>query len=104
MMAVDDEAGVVLVGEDGTAARREMAGFGAHPNAGNRGKVLGRFNTLVAAVCAGKGGELWLLTAAGKLLSVPVKWIPSGPGPSKGKTVVNLGRDRLVALAVRQDT
>jgi DNA gyrase/topoisomerase IV subunit A len=102
MMNVDDQAGVVLVGESGEAVRREMAGFGAHPNVGNRGKVMGRLNALVAAMCADKGDDLWLLTAAGKLLSVPVARVPSGPGPSKGRTVVQLDRDRLVALTVDQ--
>jgi len=102
MMTVDDKSGVVLVGERGTAARREMSGFGAHPNAGNRGKVIGRLDVLVAE-CADKGDDLWLLTAAGKLFFVPVAQVPSGPGSSKGRTVVKLGRDRLVALTVGKD-
>ncbi len=100
MLPVDDHTGVILVGENGTAVRREMRGVSAHPNAGNRGKIMARLNGLVGAACADRKDDLWLLTAAGRLLTVPGARVPSGPGPAKGRTVVQLGRDRLVALTV----
>jgi DNA gyrase/topoisomerase IV subunit A len=91
---------IVVINADGVAARREMSGFTAHPTAGNRGKIFTRIKNLIAAAPVGQGGVLWLLTASGQLLAVPVAKVPSGPGASSGKALVKLDKDRLVALAV----
>lgn len=96
---VDDETTVVLVGADGVAARREMAGFSAHPSAGHRGKILTRIEGLVAVAALEKDAVLWLLTAAGQLLAVPAAKVPCGPGASRGRALIRLNEDRLVALA-----
>jgi DNA gyrase/topoisomerase IV subunit A len=97
---VGDETTVVLIGAEGVAARREMAGFAAHPTAGNRGKIVTRIGDLIAAAAVEEDDVLWLLATTGQLLVVPAATIPSGPGASRGKRVVRLGEDRLVALAV----
>jgi DNA gyrase/topoisomerase IV subunit A len=97
---VDDKKMVVLVGAEGFAARREMAGFGAHPTAGHAGKIVTRIKDLIAVAPVEEDSILWLLTAAGQLLAVPAARAPSGPGASGGKAVAKLGKDRLVALAV----
>ena len=97
---VGDGTTVVLVGADGAAARREMAGFGAHPTAGNRGKILTRIGNLVAVAPVNWDNTLWLLTSSGELKAVAATKVPSGPGASSGKQMVRLGEDRLVALTV----
>jgi DNA gyrase subunit A len=97
----DSDETVALVGAGGVAARRKLSGFGAHPNAGIRGKIVTRIKDLVAAALVDEDGVLWLLTNRGQLLAVPAPNLPSGPGASGGKAVVKLGQEeRLVALAV----
>ena len=92
---------VALIGARGLAARREMDGFSAHPNAGIRGKIVTRVNDLVAVALVEKDDVVWLLTSAGQLLALPAARLPSGPGASSGKVVVKLGKDeRMVALAI----
>jgi hypothetical protein len=95
---VDDRSTVALVSADGTATRREMAGFGAHPTAGHRGKLLTRIENLVAAAPVQDTDTLWLLTATGQLLPVPGNEIPASPGASGGKRIAEL--DAVVAIAV----
>jgi DNA gyrase/topoisomerase IV subunit A len=94
---------VALVGANGVAARRQLAGFSAHPNAGIRGKIVSRIAGLVAVALVKEEDVLWLLTSAGKLLALPAGRLPSGPGASGGKAVVKLGKDeRVVGLVVSQ--
>lgn len=97
---VNDESTVALVGMNGIIARRELAGFGAHSTAGNRGKLLSRMGEVVAVEPVGVDDVLWLLTASGQLHAIPASRVPSGPGASSGKAMIRLGKDRLVALAV----
>ena len=97
---VDDETTVALVSAEGVATRRDMSGFGAHPTAGNRGKIVTRIGEVMAVAPVDADGVLWLLTAGGQLLALPAAKIPSVPGASRGKAVVKLNEDRLVALAV----
>jgi DNA gyrase/topoisomerase IV subunit A len=99
-VVVNDETTVALLGVEGVAARREMAGFGAHATAGNRGKLLTRMGELVAVERVSTDDVLWLLTVSGQLHAIPAARVPSGPGASSGKAVMRLGKDRLVALAV----
>jgi DNA gyrase/topoisomerase IV subunit A len=99
---VQDDIIVLLMNAHGRAARREMAGFGAHPTAGNRGKILTRIEDLVALALVGQDDRLWLLTAAGQLRMVPAAKVSSGPGASGGRSVVALEKDRLVSLAVER--
>jgi DNA gyrase/topoisomerase IV subunit A len=99
----DSEEVVALVGANGVAARRQLAGFSAHPNAGIRGKIVCRIDGLVAAARVQEEDVLWLLTSAGKLLVLPAGELPSGPGASGGKAVLELGKDeRVVGLVVGQ--
>ena len=97
---VDASSTLALVGADGVSTRREVAGFGAHPSAGNRGKILTRIKELVAVGPVPTDGVLWLLTAAGQLQAIPAARVPSGPGLSSGKSVAKLGKDRVVDLAL----
>jgi hypothetical protein len=97
---VDDETVVTLVGAGGMAARREMEGFTAHSTAGNPGKIVTRIENLVAVTPVNQDDVLWLLTATGQLLTVPAAKVPSGPGASRGKAMVKLDEDRLIASAV----
>jgi DNA gyrase/topoisomerase IV subunit A len=97
---VADGATLALVSADGVVARREVAGFGAHPTAGNRGRILTRIEDVAAVAPVNTQDVLWLLTAAGKLSALSAARVPSGPGASSGKSVIRLGEDRLVALAV----
>lgn len=99
---VQDGTTVLLINAHGRAARREMAGFGAHPTAGNRGKILTRIEGLVATAPVGQDDRLWLLTAAGQLRMVPAAKVSSGPGASGGRSVVALEKDRLMSLAVER--
>jgi DNA gyrase subunit A len=99
-VVVNDETTVALLGVDGAAARREMAGFGAHSTAGNRGKLLTRMGELLAVERVSVDDVLWLLTVFGQLHAIPAARVPSGPGTSSGKAMIRLGKDRLVALAV----
>ena len=99
---VNDGMTVALVGADGVVVRREMAGFAAHPMAGGRGRIVTRIEDLVAVASVAKGDVLWLLTSNGRLFAVPAGKVPSGPGVSSGKSVIELGEGRLVALAVRK--
>jgi DNA gyrase/topoisomerase IV subunit A len=103
-VVVNDMVQVALVGADGLAARREMAGFAAHPTAGHRGKTVTRIEDLLAVTRVDEDDTLWLLTAAGQMHAVPAAQVPSGPGASSGKVVVRLDEDRLVALAVNKGT
>jgi DNA gyrase/topoisomerase IV subunit A len=103
-VVVNDRVQVALVGADGLAARREMAGFAAHPTAGHRGKTVTRIEDLLAVTRVDEDDTLWLLTAAGQMHAVPAAQVPSGPGASSGKVVVRLDEDRLVALAVNKGT
>jgi DNA gyrase/topoisomerase IV subunit A len=96
---VSDGTILALVGADGVAARREIAGFGAHPTAGNRGKILTRIKELAAVGPVQADSTLWLLTAAGQLQAIPAVQVPSGPGVSSGKPVLKLGKDRVVDIA-----
>lgn len=97
----DSDETVALVGAGGVAARRQLSGFGAHPNAGIRGKIATRITDLAAVALVEDDDVLWLLTNRGQLLAVPAQNLPSGPGASGGKAVVKLGQEeRLVALAV----
>jgi DNA gyrase/topoisomerase IV subunit A len=97
---VDDETTVAILGAEGVAARRQVASFGAHATAGNRGKVLTRISDVVGVAPTAGDDTLWLLTATGKLHAIPATRVPSGTGASRGKAIVRLGEDRLVALAV----
>lgn len=97
---VDDGTTVVLLAADGTAARREISGFGAHATAGNRGKILARIGEVVAAAPVNADDVLLLLTAAGKLMALVAARVPSGPGASSGKSTLESGDDRVVALSV----
>jgi len=97
---LEETATVVIVGVDGTASRREMAGFGAHATAGNRGRILTRMADVVAVAAVQAEAVLWLLTANGELRPIPAAQVPSGPGVSSGKQLMKLGEDRVVALAV----
>jgi len=97
---VSDEMGLALVGTGGAAARRDMEGFGAHPTAGNRGKILTRIGDLVGAAPVNSKDVLWLLTNAGALLTIPTSSVPTGPGASSGREVVRLEEDLIVAVAV----
>jgi DNA gyrase/topoisomerase IV subunit A len=103
-VVVNDRVQVALVGADGLAARREMAGFAAHPTAGHRGKTVTRIEDLLAVTRVDEDDTLWLLTAAGQMHAVPAAQVPSGPGASSGKVVLRLDEDRLVALAVNKGT
>jgi DNA gyrase/topoisomerase IV subunit A len=96
---VSDETTLLLVGGDGVAARREMVGFGAHSTAGNRGKILTRIENVAAVAPVGPNDELWLLTAEGRMELMLAGQVPSGPGASNGKRMLNLGEDRVVAMA-----
>jgi DNA gyrase/topoisomerase IV subunit A len=95
---VDDETTLALIGAEGTAVRREMEGFGAHPSAGNRGKILTRIGDVIGVMAVEADDVLWLLTAAGKLLVIPAVRVPSGPGASSGKMLVRLEGDHVVAV------
>jgi DNA gyrase/topoisomerase IV subunit A len=97
---VEDKRMIALVGAGGAATRREMVGFGAHPTAGNRGKILTRIDDVVAVAPVSADDVLWLLTASGKLLAIPAAQVPFGPGASSGKVVVRLGEDRVVGMAL----
>jgi DNA gyrase/topoisomerase IV subunit A len=97
---VTDEMTLALVSADGVAVRREMAGFGAHATAGNRGKLLTRIPEVLTVAPVEDGDTLWLLTASGSLLSVSVDKVPRGPGASSGRGMVNSGDDRIVAVTV----
>lgn len=101
-VTIQDGTTVALMNAHGRAARREMAGFGAHPMAGNRGKILTRIEGLVAVAPVGREDRLWLLTAAGQLRMLPAAKVSSGPGASGGRSVVALEKDRLVSLAVER--
>jgi DNA gyrase/topoisomerase IV subunit A len=97
----DSDETVALVGAGGMAVRRQLSGFGAHPNAGIKGKIVTRIADLAAVALVDEEDVLWLLTNWGQLLAVPAQSLPSGPGASSGKAVVKLGEEeRLVALAV----
>lgn len=97
---VSDAMGLALVGTGGAAARRDMEGFGAHPTAGNRGKILTRIGDLVGAVPVRPKDVLWLLTSAGALFVISTSRVPTGPGASSGRVVVRLDEDLIVAVAV----
>jgi DNA gyrase/topoisomerase IV subunit A len=97
---VEDKQMIAVVGASGAATRREMAGFGAHPTAGNRGKILTRISDVVAVAPVSADDVLWLLTASGKMLAIPAAQVPFGPGASSGKVVVRLGEDRVVGMAL----
>lgn len=96
---VNDEKTLALVGANGHAVRREMSGFGAHPTAGHRGKMLTRVREVVAAAPGSANSVLWLLTATGKLWAIPAAKVPSGPGASGGRAILGLGEDHVVAVA-----
>lgn len=95
---VSDEMTLALVSADGVAVRREMAGFGAHPSAGNRGKILTRVGEVAAITPVDEDNALWLLTAAGQLQLIRAAGLSCGPGASRGTRVARLGKDRVVAL------
>jgi DNA gyrase/topoisomerase IV subunit A len=98
---VSDDTTLVIVGDAGEAARREMGGFAGHATAGNRGKILTRIEDVAAVAAVNSGDRLWLVTATGRLHSVRATHVPSGPGISRGKRMLSLEEeDRLVALAV----
>jgi DNA gyrase subunit A len=99
-MVVNNDMTVVLASVDGFAVRREMAGFGAHPSAGNRGKILTRIDNVVASAPVPRDDTIWFLTSSGEMKGVAATQVPSGPGASSGKQVVRLGEDRVVALTV----
>lgn len=99
---VEDETSLALIGSDGAAVRREMAGFGAHPTPGNRGKILTRISELVAIAPVEADDVLWLLTASGQLRVIASDNVPSGPGASSGRIVTKLGEDRVVALVTHK--
>jgi hypothetical protein len=99
-VVVVDGTTLVLVGADGVAGRREMAGFGAHPSAGNRGKILTRIGNLAAVAPVNQDTTLWCLTSSGEMKAVAAAQVPSGPGASSGKQMMRLGEERLVALTV----
>ncbi len=96
---VSDEATLLLMGGDGVAARREVVGFGAHSTAGNRGKILTRIENIAAVAAVDPDDEVWLLTAGGRMELIQAGRVPAGPGASSGKRMLNLGEDRVVAMA-----
>ncbi len=96
---VNDEKTLTLVGVNGLAVRREMSGFGVHPTAGHRGKMLTRVHELVAVASGNANSVLWLLTATGQLWVIPAAKVPSGPGASGGRAILGLGEDHVVAVA-----
>ncbi len=96
---VDDETTVLALTADGVAARRQMGGFAAHATAGNKGKTLIRSPGLMALAPVAPADTLWLLTADGRLLSLPASRVPAGPGAARGIQVAS-DDDTLVAMTV----
>lgn len=94
---------LALVGTGGAAARRDLDGFGAHPTAGNRGKILTRIDNLVGAVQVGAKDVLWLMSEKGALFAVPSSRVPVGPGAASGRVVVRLDEERIVAVAAGKE-
>ena len=95
---------MAMVGAEGAAARRDLDGFGAHPTAGNRGKILTRIDNVIGAAQVGAKDHLWLLTDKGALVVVPSSRVPTGPGAASGRIVVRLDEDRIVAVAASKGT
>jgi DNA gyrase/topoisomerase IV subunit A len=94
---VSDEVDLAVVSADGTGARRQMSGFSAHPNAGNRGKMFMRIDELATLAPVSDKDMLWLLTADGHLHAAVAARLPLGPGASSGRSILRLDEDRVLA-------
>ncbi len=102
--AVGPAEGAFLIGEDGQGTIRLMSGFAANKAPAAGGKVAMKTASLIGAVRAGAGDELFAISRLGKLIRFAADEIPPKEGVVQGVTCMALRADEVVAVAVSHGT
>lgn len=97
--AVNEAGGIFLVTDEGKGTVRLMSGFSANKSPGASGKVAMKTDTLVGAVTAEAGRDIFLISELGKIIRFALDEVPPKEGVVQGVNCMNLRSDRCVGVA-----
>lgn len=98
--AVTESSGVLLVGHDGKATIRLMAGFRANKSPGAGGKAAFKTDKLIAAVAVQEEQDIFIISRLGKLIRFTAAEIPAKDGLVQGVNCMSLRADECTAVGL----